>query len=34
MPKNTYFTQGSITEQGLYEELVIEAMGIYGTDVY
>ena len=34
MPKNTYFTQGTVTEQNLYEELVIEAMGIYGSDVY
>jgi len=34
MPKNTYFTQGSVSEQNFYEELVIEAMGIYGTDVY
>tara|TARA_A100001201_G_scaffold141692_2_gene137758 strand:- start:2 stop:904 length:903 start_codon:yes stop_codon:yes gene_type:complete len=34
MPKNTYFTQGSVTEQNFYEEIVIEAMGIYGTDVY
>lgn len=34
MPRNTYFTQGSTGEQNLYENLLIEAIRIYGQDVY
>lgn len=34
MPKNIYFTQGSRSEQLLYEDLIIESMKIAGQDVY
>ena len=34
MPRNVYISNGVKTEQDLYEELIIEAMQIYGTDVY
>lgn len=34
MPTNHYFSKGTITEQYLYEDLVIEALQIYGHDVY
>ena len=34
MPTNHYFSKGTITEQYLYEDLVIEALQIYGFDVY
>lgn len=32
MPRNHYFTQGSITEQLLYEDIVVESLKIYGQD--
>ena len=34
MPTNHYFSKGTITEQYLYEDLVIEALQIFGHDVY
>ena len=34
MARNTYFSQGSTAEQNLYEDIVIEALRIYGQDVY
>ena len=34
MPTNHYFSKGTISEQYLYEDLVIEALQIYGHDVY
>jgi hypothetical protein len=34
MPTNHYFSKGTITEQYLYEDFVIEALQIYGHDVY
>ena len=34
MPTNHYFSKGTVTEQYLYEDLVIEALQIYGHDVY
>ena len=34
MPTNVHFSKGTISEQYLYEELVIEAIGIYGHDVF
>ena len=34
MARNTYFSQGSTLERNLYEDMVIEAIKIYGQDVY
>ena len=34
MATNVHFSKGTISEQYLYEDLVIEAIGIYGHDVY
>ena len=34
MARNTYFSQGSTSEQHLYEDMIIEALGIYGQEVY
>ena len=34
MARNTYFSQGSVGEKDLYEDMVVEALGIYGQDVY
>ena len=34
MPTNHHFSKGTISEQHLYEDLAIEAIQIYGHDVY
>jgi hypothetical protein len=34
MPRNTYFTQGTSSEQTLIENIIIESMKIYGQDFY
>lgn len=34
MPRNVYFSNGSTPEQRLYEDITIEALKIYGHDVY
>ena len=34
MARNTYFSQGSTAERDLYEDMIIEAIKIYGQDVY
>jgi hypothetical protein len=34
MPRNVYFSQGRTSEQRLYEDITIEALKIYGHDVY
>ena len=34
MARNTYFSQGSTLERNLYEDMIIEAVKIYGQDVY
>jgi hypothetical protein len=34
MARNTYFSQGSVGEKDLYEDMVVEALSIYGQDVY
>ncbi len=34
MAKNVYFSGGTIPEQRLYEDLIIESLKIYGHDVY
>ena len=34
MAKNVFFSQGTRTEQLLYEDLIIESVKIYGQDVY
>ena len=34
MPTNVYFDTGTKPEQGLYEDLIIEQLRIYGQDVY
>ena len=34
MPRNTYFSQGTKSEQSLYEDIVIEGLKIYGHDAY
>jgi len=34
MARNTYFSQGSVAEKDLYEDMVVEALSIYGQDVY
>ena len=33
MPRNVYFTNGTRSEQDLYEDLVVESLGIFGHDV-
>ena len=34
MPRDVYFSQAVKSEQHLYEDLIIESLGIYGQDVY
>jgi hypothetical protein len=34
MPTNHFFSKGTISEQYLYEDLIIEALQIFGHDVY
>jgi hypothetical protein len=34
MARNVYFSHGTRSEKSLYEDLIIEAMSIYGHDVY
>jgi hypothetical protein len=34
MPRNTYFSHGTTSETRLYEDITIEALKIYGHDVY
>ncbi len=34
MPRNVYFSQGATSEKRLYEDLTIEALKIYGHDVF
>ena len=34
MPRNVYFSQGSTPEKRLYEDITIEALKIYGHDVF
>jgi hypothetical protein len=34
MPRNVYFSQGAKSEQNLYEDLVTEALSIYGHEMY
>ena len=34
MPTNHYFSKGTVSEQLLYEDLIIEAVQIFGHDVY
>jgi len=34
MPRNVYFNQGSTPEKRLYEDITIEALKIYGHDVF
>ena len=34
MPRNTYFSLGTTLERRLYEDITIEALKIYGHDVY
>ena len=34
MTTNVHFSKGTPNEQFLYEDLVIEAIGIFGHDVY
>jgi len=34
MATNRYFTQGTASEQRLYEDIIIESLKIYGQDVY
>jgi len=34
MAKNVYFSNGTLSEQRLYENLIIESLQIYGHDVY
>lgn len=34
MPRNVYFSQGSTGEQRLFEDITIEALKIYGHDVF
>lgn len=34
MPRNTYFSLGETSEKRLYEDITIEALKIYGHDVY
>jgi hypothetical protein len=34
MARNVYFSQGAKSEQNLYEDLVVEALSIYGHEMY
>ena len=34
MPRNTYFSLGETSEKRLYEDITIEALKIYGHEVY
>lgn len=34
MATNLYFTQGTKSEQSLYEDIIIESLKIYGQDIY
>jgi hypothetical protein len=34
MPRNVYFSQGTKSEQNLYEDITIEGLKIYGHDAY
>ena len=34
MPRNVYFSQGTTPEQNLYEDIIIEALKIYGHETY
>ncbi len=34
MPRSIHFSTGTHNEQGLYEDIVIESIRIYGQDVY
>jgi len=34
MPRNVYFSQGATSEKRLYEDITIEALRIYGHDVF
>jgi len=34
MPTNSYFTQGTSSEQNLVEDLIIESLKIYGKDLF
>jgi hypothetical protein len=34
MPRNVYFSEGATSEQNLYEDLVVEALKIYGHELY
>ena len=34
MPRNVYFSEGAKSEQNLYEDLVVEALKIYGHELY
>lgn len=34
MPRNTYISHGSVSERNLYEDLIIEAVKIFGHDIY
>ena len=34
MPRNVYFSQGATSEKRLYEDITIEALKIYGHDVF
>tara|TARA_E500000178_G_scaffold346160_1_gene397340 strand:+ start:2205 stop:3146 length:942 start_codon:yes stop_codon:yes gene_type:complete len=34
MPRNVYFSQGTSSEQNLYEDITIEALKIYGHEAY
>ena len=34
MPRNVYFSQGTSSEQNLYEDITIEALRIYGHEAY
>jgi hypothetical protein len=34
MARNTYFSQGSTQERDLYEDVIVEALKIYGQEVY
>jgi hypothetical protein len=34
MARNSYFTQGTVNEQNLMEDIIIESMKIYGQDMF
>jgi hypothetical protein len=34
MPRNVYFSQGTRSEQHLHEDIIVEALRIYGHDMY